>query len=298
MLHRHDMRKLLAVAFAVPLFTACTVGEDPVADDGDEHPNPMPDPDPMPTGDGIEGTIQADTTWSGTIRIKAATTIPVGVTVTVAAGTTINFANSAAIAVQGTLRVEGTAAAKVTAQSEPGATYWGSFNTTGTLDLKYANFTGGAIYTSAPTAVVNIIDSHLYKASGDYIIMNGGTLNMTYTNLGAQAGETDATHCNLHINAASSITVTNNNINNAPFGIMFYGGVNANFQNNNWYGASLPPVGANVATQSGVSGNFSGGYFQGGAPCSAAQGACPGATITANNLSATMLPATMVGPRP
>ncbi|HLL21718.1 MAG TPA: hypothetical protein VK427_06290, partial [Kofleriaceae bacterium] len=99
--------------------------------------------------------------------------------------------------------------------------------------------------------------------------------------------ETDSTHCNLHINAASSITVTNSNINGAPYGLMFYGGVNANFQTNNWYGASD----TDVATQAGVSGNFSGGWFEKGAPV-----AGPGATLTANNLSPTKL--TAVGPRP
>ena len=283
------MRNILAVALAIPLF-ACTVGSEtdpPSNDDGDEHMDENPMPNPGDTLGGVSGTIQADTTWSGTTRIKAETIIPTGVTVTVPAGATLNFANSATIKVQGTLKIEGTSAAKVNVQSEPGATYWGPISVAGTVDIKYGSFTGGAIYTTAASANLIITDTKMFRAGGDYIIMNGGSINMTYSQIGAGPGETDSTHCNLHINSASSIVITNSNINNAPYGLMFYGGVNANFQTNNWYGAATK----DVDTASGVSGNFSGGWFEKGAPQ-----AGPGATLTANNLSATRL--TNVGPRP
>lgn len=282
------MRNLLAVALC--FVASCTVGEGtdpPNNDDGDEHMDPNPMPDPNDTLGGITGTIAADATWSGTQRLKGATTIPAGVTVTVAAGTTLNFANSATLKVDGTLKVEGTSASKVTVQPEAGATYWGPISVAGTVDLKYGNFVGGAIYTTAGTANLIITDTKMYRAGGDYIIMNGGSINMTYSQIGAGPGETDSTHCNLHINSATSITVTNSNINNAPYGLMFYGGVNANFQSNNWYGASTK----DVDTAQGVSGNFSNGWFEKGAPQ-----AGPGAMLTANNLSATRL--TNVGPRP
>jgi hypothetical protein len=288
------MRKILAIAFAAPLFTACTVGDDPSmsGDDGTEHPQPQPDPNP--TGTGLEGTISANTTWTGMQRVKSKVTIPAGVTVTMAAGASLEFANSASLDVAGTLKIEGTSAGKVVLKSEAGATYWGPIAVTGTLDMKYGDFTGGAITTSGAAATLTIVDSKMYKAGGDYIIMNGGSVNMTYSQVGANPGETDGTHCNFHINAASSIVVTNNNINGAPYGIMFYGGTGANFQNNNWYDAGTSPNGADVATQSGVSGNFSGSWFKAGAPC--LNNTCPGAQITAQNLAAAKL--TNAGPRP
>jgi hypothetical protein len=288
------MRKILAIAFAAPLFTACTVGEDPTmsGDDGTEHPTP--DPDPNPSGTGLEGTIQSDTTWTGTQRVKAKVTIPAGVTVTMDAGATLEFANSASIEVAGTLKLVGTSASKVYMKSEAGAAYWGPIAVTGTLDMKYADFTGGAIRTDAATASLLIVDSKMYKAGGDYIVMNGGTINMTYSQVGANPGETDGTHCNLHINAATSITATNNNINGAPYGIMFYGGTGANFQNNNWYDAGTAPTGADVATSTGVSGDFSGSWFKAGLPCQ--NNTCPGAQITVNNPAGAKL--VDAGPRP
>jgi hypothetical protein len=283
------MRKILAVATALVAFTACTVGDDPTKpDDGDEHPddgNPVPDPNP--TGEGLSGTLGSDMALSGAIRIKGTTTIPAGVTITVAAGSTLDFVNGSNFIVQGTMRFEGTSAGKIIARAEAGSTGWNGFQVSGTLDVKYGVFTGGRIYTNGNTANLIITDSKMYQAGGDYIIMDGGTINMTYSQLGAGPGETDSTHCNLHINAASAITITNSNINNAPYGVMFYGGVNANFQTNNWYGATDK----DVATASGVSGNFSNGWFEKGAPT-----AGPGATITATNLSPTKL--TNVGPRP
>ena len=283
------MRKILAIAFAASLFSGCTVGDDPVNnDDGDEHPDDMnPDPNPNPTGEGLSGTIASNMTLSGAVRVKGATTIPAGVIVTVAAGSTLDFVNGSNFVVQGTLKMEGTSAAKIIARAEAGSTGWNGFQVTGTLDVAYGDFTGGRIYTSGAAASIIITDSKMYQAGGDYIIMDGGTLNMTYSQLGANPGETDSTHCNLHINSASSITVTNSNINNAPYGIMFYGGVNANFQSNNWYGAATK----DVDTASGVSGDFSNSWFEKGAPQ-----AGPGATLTTNNLSPTRL--TNVGPRP
>lgn len=283
------MRKILAIAFAASLFAGCTVGDDPVNnDDGDEHPDDMnPDPNPNPTGEGLSGTIASNMALSGAVRVKGATTIPAGVIVTVAAGSTLDFVNGSNFVVQGTLKMEGTSAAKIIARAEAGSTGWNGFQVTGTLDVAYGDFTGGRIYTSGTAASIIITDSKMYQAGGDYIIMDGGTLNMTYSQLGANPGETDSTHCNLHINSASAITVTNSNINNAPYGLMFYGGVNANFQTNNWYGANTKDVDAVGA----VSGDFSNGWFEKGAPV-----AGPGATITANNLAAAKL--TNVGPRP
>lgn len=281
------MRNLLVLALALPL-VACTVGEegDP-AGTGDEHGNGTgsgSDTGGEGTGEGIAGNIAADATWSGTVRIKGATTIAEGVTVTVPAGTTINFANTAGIQVLGTLRIEGTAASKVNIQAEAGAQYYSGLQVTGTVDMAYAVIKGGAISMNTGSSVT-ITDSKMWGAGGDYIIMNGGALNMTYSQVGADPGVTDTTHCNLHFNAGN-ISVTRSNINGAPYGLMFYGGVNADFQNNNWYGNTTKDVDA----QPGVSGTFSGSWFENGQP-----GAVAGATLTFANLA----PAKLVdaGPR-
>jgi hypothetical protein len=187
------MRKILAVAFACSVFTGCTVGDDPVADDGDEHPDDMnPDPNPNPTGEGLSGTIASNMTLSGAVRVKGATTIPAGVIVTVAAGSTIDFVNGSNFIVQGTLKMEGTSAGKIIARAEAGSTGWNGFAVTGTLDVTYGDFIGGRIYTTGAAANLIITDTKMYQAGGDYIITDGGTINMTYSQVGAGPGETDS----------------------------------------------------------------------------------------------------------
>ena len=124
-------------------------------------------------------------------------------------------------------------------------------------------------------------------ASGDYLIMNGGDLNMQYSQLGPDQGETDTTHCQIHTNSSTSISVVRSNIAGAPYGIMFYGGVGSNFQLNNWYGNTTK----DVDTKSGVEGNFSYGWFEKGPPT-----AGPGATLTLENLATERI--TQAGPRP
>ncbi len=280
------MRNLLVFALALPL-VSCTVGDEPggSGDDlpGDEHDTGEDDGGGTGTGEGIAGNITADTTWSGSVRIKGATTIDAGVTVTVAPGTTLSFADTTRIQIDGTLNIEGTAAGKVNLQAEAGATYYSGFGVNGTLTMSYAVFKGGAI-TLNTGATATITDTKMWGAGGDYLIMNGGTLDMTYSQVGADPGVTDSTHCNLHF-SGGTIKVTRSNINGAPFGLMFYGGTNAIFTNNNWYDSPMKDVDA-VA---GVSGDFSGSWFQKGQPVSG------GANLTFNNLA----PAKLVdaGPR-
>jgi hypothetical protein len=280
------MRNLLVLTLALPL-VACTVGDDPGpsgGDDvpGDEHGTGDGDGGGDGTGEGISGNITADTTWTGTVRIKGATTIAAGVTVTVDPGTTLNFANTTRIQVDGTLAIAGTAAAKVNLQAEAGATYYGGFTVNGTLDMAYAVFKGGAISMNTG-AMVTITDSKMWGAGGDYVIMNGGTLDMSYSQVGADPGVTDTTHCNLHFNAGT-ISVTRSNINGAPYGLMFYGGTGAIFTNNNWFDNPK-----DIDATAGVSGDFSGSWFDKGQP------ATGGADLTFNNLAPARL--TDAGPR-
>jgi hypothetical protein len=111
--------------------------------------------------------------------------------------------------------------------------------------------------------------------------MNGGSVTMSYSQIGADPGETDSTHCNIHTGGnANTINITHSNIVGVPYGLMLYGGQNANLTLNNWYGNTT----ADVDTQPGVSGDVSGSWFDGTPPV-----AGPGATLTANNLAAAKL---------
>jgi hypothetical protein len=256
------------------LLAACKIGSEP--DKGDEHIDAADVP--------VTGMITSDTTWSGTKQFMGETVIVANVTVTVMEGTTLSFAQGARIKVDGALKLNGTVANRIIGQNDAGATSWGGLIVAGTVTMNYANFTGGAISTTSDSSNVTINDSKLFKASGDYIIMNGGSLSVLYSTIGSDMGETNGTHCNFHTNAAVSISVLHTNISNAPYGVMFYGGVNANWQYNNWFGNQK-----DIDTVSGVTGNVSFGWFEKGAPT-----AGPGAMLTADNLSPTKVPA---GPR-
>lgn len=282
------MRNLLVLALALPL-AACTVGdttEEPDPGNTNEHPNEGSGSGSAGSGsgDGVSGDITADVTWSGATRIKGSTTIKAGATVTVEPGTTLTFASGAGILVEGTLAVNGTKAATVSLSPE--ASFWSGIEVTGTYNLTYGLQKGGSIRMRAGSNVT-IVDSKLWGASGDYIIANGGNLDMSYSNVGADPGVTDTTHCQLHFNSGvGTIKINNSNINSAPFGLMYYGGVNADFRNNNWFGNGI-----DVDTQPGapVSGDFSGSYFDEAPPTPA-----NGSTLTLTNISTTKL---VAGPR-
>lgn len=231
----------------------------------------------------VSGHITSNATWSGAVAITGATTIDPGVTVTVMAGTAITAA--AGITISGTLDIEGTSAAHVTIQPAAGAAHWGGFNLAaqGTLTTHYLFETGAGLYlTSGATAT--IIDSQLSHQSGDLLVMGGGTIDVEYSWIGVEKGMTDTTHCDIHVNAATSIKVTHSNLSTGVYGIMFYAGQAADFTFDNWFANSV-----DVATSPGVTGSFDGDWFEKNDPPS-------GAGITAANLSSTRL--TDAGPRP
>jgi len=268
------MRKLSAIVLS--LVAGCSIGDDPKT--GDEHVDAAPVP--------VTGKITANTTWKGTMQLTGITEIAPMVTVSVEAGTTLEFAQGAGIRVNGGLILYGTSAAKIIGKAQAGATVWGPIDVdNGYVHMEYASFTGGSITTNGALAKLEIIDSKMFKASGDYIVMNGGSINMQYSQLGPDQGETDTTHCNLHINSSTTVSILRNNIAGAPYGVMFYGGIGSNFQLNNWYGNMN-----DVDTQSGVEGNFSYSWFERGAPT-----AGPGAMIVADELATAKI--TQAGPR-
>jgi hypothetical protein len=147
--------------------------------------------------------------------------------------------------------------------------------------MTYAVMKGGALVTAAGSTST-ITDTKMWGASGDLLIMNGGTVTMTYSQIGADPADgPDRTHCNIHTGGnANTISITKSNINSVPYGLMLYGGQNAILTGNNWYNNST----ADVDTQPGVSGDLSGSWFDGAPPVAGA-----GATLTLLNLAAAKL---------
>jgi hypothetical protein len=273
LLHAHDMRNLLSIALCLPL-AACVIGDENTGPGGGDN---EPDPNPIDES-AITGLITQDATWSGTVLIgikdRATTRIEPNVTITVAPGTIIKFQPGlgAGLNVLGSLKVEGTKEQRVTLEPADGAGTFrldlGATPTPGTLEMTYAVMTRGIIQTNAGSTAT-ITDSKMYKAAGDLLIMSGGTVNMTYSQIGPDPGETDTTHCQIHTGGAALLNITRSNINSAPsgnvrtdtYGMMFYGGQNAVLTNNNWYGSQF-----NIATQPGVSGDLTGSWFDANPP--------------------------------
>jgi hypothetical protein len=283
------MRNLLSIALCLPL-AACVIGDENAGGGADDQggTNTGSNNNGGGTSDGsLTGLISQDATWSGTVLIGfsgTTTRIEPGVTITVSPGTAIKFKSGASLDIKGTLRVQGTSAAKV--QIGPAADNSFGLILGGTLELKYAVMTGGNIQTNAGSTAT-LSDTKMYHASGDLLIMNGGKVTMDHSQIGPAPGETETTHCNIHTSGdANTINITYSNINGAPYGLMLYGGQNAIFTNNNWYGNQT-----HVDTQPGVSADLSGSWFEGAKPVAGS-----GATLTETNLSTTKL--TTAGVRP
>ena len=231
--------------------------------------------------------VATNTTWTGTMNITGDLTIAAGVTVTVDPGTTVTFSPGASVTVAGILDVKGTKAMPVTIGPATAGGFHSGFAVPagGHVKLTYAKQTGGGITIQGGTAT--ILDTYMAKASGDFLVMNGGAIDMQYSQVGMNVGETDSTHCDIHVGGMPTIKITNSNISTTPYGIMFYGGTNADFKNNNWFGNTK-----DVDTSAGVQGDFSGGWFEDTPPPAAGSG---GATLVLSNLSNTRL--LTAGPR-
>ncbi len=274
------MRNLLALAVSLPL-VACVVGNGTdVGDDGtgDGSGSGSGSGSDM-TGTGISGRISTNTTWSDAVSITGNVMIDSGVTVTVAAGATVTVKAGAQITVGGILDAQGTSASKITFV---GATNgWGGVTVNGELKYKYVEQTGGGIFLFTG-GKATILDSRFSKVSGDFLIMSGGNLDMQYSAIGVEPGQTDTTHCDMHFGGAGNvIKVTHSNISTSAYGLMFYGGNAADFTYNNWFANTDKDV--DVQAGSPVSGTFNNGWFEKGAPT--------GAGITATNLATARLAA-------
>jgi hypothetical protein len=222
-----------------------------------------------PNDGSITGLISQDTTWSGEVLIgydRAATRIEPNVTVTVSPGAVIKFKEGASLDIKGKLLVQGTSAQKVRIEGVGQSAY--SFlltgaPATGTLELTYAVMTRGAIQTNAGSTT-KITDTKMYRASGDLLVLGGGTLTMSYSQIGPAPGETESTHCNIHTSGnANTISVTHSDINGAPYGMMLYGGLNTIFTDNNWYANTMKDI---AVDGTNVSADITGSWFAGGTP--------------------------------
>lgn len=291
LLYNGYMNKLLTLALSLPL-VACVVGTDDPGTTGDPGGGDPGGGDPgggdpggggtTPDPQNLKGTISDNFTLSGAVKLTGALTIDTGATVTVMPGTTIEVTtNTASINVKGTLDVQGAKGNIVTLQPTNPADHWGGVTVSGTYNLTYGKQVGGPIHTSTGSTT-KIVDSEMNRAQGDFIVTSGGALDVQYSNLGLESGDT--THCNLHLGAASPLVFTHNNNAGAPYGLMFYAG-GGDFTHNNWITSS-----GQYAVEPGNSGtaDFSGSYFSGGQPT--------GTTgLKYNNLAGARL--TDVGPR-
>jgi hypothetical protein len=239
-------------------------GEHPGNPGGSEDPGSDGDP-----GDGtgpmtaVSGRIAANATWSGVVHVTGDLTIDAGATLAVAAGTTVDIAMGAGITVRGALDIQGIRASNVAFRWANPGDYWSGIAVSdgGSLTASYLIQVGGGTSISG-TGKATLRDTRMSHAGGDFLVMTGGTLDMAYSAIGLPPGQRDSTHCDMHVSGPVAITATHTNFSTSSYGLMFYGGSNADFQFTNWFGNAIDIDRAGAA----VTGNFSGSYFASGAP--------------------------------
>jgi hypothetical protein len=115
---------------------------------------------------------------------------------------------------------------------------------------------------------LKIVDTYLSKSQGDFLIMNGGKLDMQYSEIGDATG--GYIHCDFHINSAAQLSITHSNIWHGVYGMMIGGTTAATVQYNNFIknaaGDDIDPMSANTTP------NFEYNYFDQGAPTATATG--------------------------
>jgi hypothetical protein len=283
------MNKLLTLALALPL-VACVVGSGTdTADDG-TGPGSNPGSGSNGSGTGTGDHIATNTTWSSAMAVDKQLTVDAGVTLTIAAGTTVKFGPLGSITVQGTVDVQGTKAQPVNLVPATTGSHHGGFSlpSGGVLKMAYGIQVGGGI--SVNGGKITVTDTRMSQAEGDFLIVGAGTVDVSYSAIGLEPGAgTDSTHCDMHFGGSGvTIKVTHSNISTSSYGLMLYGGNAVDLTFNNWF-KNTP---YQIDTQPGVSADISNGWFDTATPTAGG-----GATLTANNLSATRLPATVAGPR-
>ncbi len=291
------LRLLAALSFSSLLTVGCDVGGSNTQT-GVDAPGVVVDAPPA-----VGNLITADETWSGTKVLNDTITIAAGVTVTVDAGTKITGPAGKNLRVRGTLKVNGTAASRVSLKpisgifagvvvemggtanvayfdaSQIATAFYVHAGATLTLDHADISDISKAVDVGGGTATVTrskiqkmqngganlgsgtltIRDSLLLESTGDIVVANAGALTIEYSEIGGATSIYE--HCNLHIGGDVTIKVSHNNIRSSVYGLMFYGGTNADFTFNNWYenDNDLDPAGG--AALAGRTGNFANSYW-------------------------------------
>lgn len=288
LLHSAVMNKLLALGLSLPL-VACVIGSGTdTAGPGSGGSNGSDlGPGPGPGGD----HIAADTTWNSPMSITGTTTVDAGAKLTIAAGTTVKFGPSGALVVNGSLDIQGTKAQVVTLAPSAAGGFYGGFVVSlgGELKMNYVVQTGAENLVDG--GKLSVTNTRMSNASHDLLVVNSGTVDMSYSAIGLEPGAgTDTTHCDMHFGGSgTTIKVTHSNISTSAYGLMLYGGSNVDLTLNNWFNNPIQ-----IDTSAGVSGNITGSWFDKGAPT-----AGTGATLTYDyqNPVMTRLPATLAGPQ-
>ena len=211
----------------------------------------------QPVDEPITGFITENQTWSGDRTIADFVTIDRDATVTVAAGTQLHALTASAIEVDGALVFEGTPEQTIELSSLADE-LWLGISVAGELEMHYVDQRGGGVSTIAGDAKVTIADSRLASALGDLIVVDGGSVDISYSDIGIAEG--DHTHCNLHLNSVQAFRFTHNNNVGVSYGLMLYGG-QGDFSHNNWMHNLI-----DIEPEPGGTGSFDDSYFARGQP--------------------------------
>jgi hypothetical protein len=213
----------------------------------------------------VSGAITAATTWSGTVNVVSQVTINSGATLDIAAGTTLRIAETASIVVKGTVNVNGAKGAVVQISPFTATGHHGGFviPSGGVLQMTYGNQVGGGLSVSG--GKVTVTDSKLSRASGDLLVVDAGTVDMSYSQIGVDTGA-DTTHCAAHFGGNGiTVALTHSNLTTSVYGLMLYGGSGVDLTYNNWFGNDI-----DIDTSPGVMAEISHDWFTKGAPTAGA----------------------------
>lgn len=117
-------------------------------------------------------------------------------TVTVLLGTTIAVTTSKGIAINiaGVLDIQGTKASKVVIRPASADEFWADTSVVqgGVMRASYLVQTGCGISIAAG-AKVTLVDTRMSHSPGDFLVMSGGTLDMSYSAIGLELAGTPVT---------------------------------------------------------------------------------------------------------
>lgn len=151
------------------------------------------------------GTLSADETWTGAINVTGDVTVASGVTLTVADGALVQVAAGKAIIVQGSIKIEGTAATGVTFTPNPTPGTWNGIQVQmgGSAAISYAQLKYPTTGLSCAAGAASCAMDHskvLNFSSTGLLMQTKATLDHVTVDTGGSGG--------IVINAAAGETVT------------------------------------------------------------------------------------------